>query len=118
VIFRRVGLHQAHVGLRLASGQSKLQRPVHSAEQPAHAKCDSDGSVGLLLDHVAQRALKRAASRLRALPGLPVHVLSGIGNRFGHATRLFLGVAERAVETRGWGRSLIHKSLRYGLIRL
>ena len=43
-----------------------------------------------------------------AFAGLPVYVLSGIGDGFGHAARLFLGVAESAVEIRGCRRPLGH----------
>jgi hypothetical protein len=111
---------------RLASGPPRRQQPreepafgvsldrvsersVHAAQNPADAKCDQRGRVGLGLDCGSDRLLKRAHGPARrlvrsacyvccAFACLAVNVLGGLRKRAGHVSGLLFGVAERALE--------------------
>src|SRR5580704_133260 len=84
-----------------SSPAEDLQRPMHTAEQPADAEGDHSGGVGLGLDRPAQPLFERrgsvtgGASGVRSrIPCLTVYILRGAGGLVGHSSNLRLRIAD------------------------
>ena len=72
---------------------------MRSAEQPANAKCDHRGGVGLLFNELADNIADRAGQFRSVLLNLPIQVLGRSTDFVGQSFGLHFGVARQSTYT-------------------